>query len=51
MAARDVDALNAGYASLLLDAYLDDPESVPPEWRALFEQGGAADLLEHHPGL
>jgi 2-oxoglutarate dehydrogenase E1 component len=51
MAARDVDALNAGYASLLLDAYLDDPDSVPPEWRALFEQGGAAELLANHPGL
>ena len=36
----DVDLLNAGYASELLEQYLENPESVPPEWRALFEQGG-----------
>jgi 2-oxoglutarate dehydrogenase E1 component len=51
MAARDVDGLNAGYASLLLDDYLENPDAVPPEWRALFEQGGAAELLANHPGL
>ena len=51
MASRDVDGLNAGYASLLLDEYLENPEAVPAEWRALFEGGGAADLLAGHPGL
>ena len=33
MAHRDVDGLNAGYASLLLDEYLENPDSVPAEWR------------------
>ncbi len=51
MPPRDVDGLNAGYASLLLEDYLENPDAVPPEWRELFEQGGAAELLEHHPGL
>ena len=37
---RDVDGLNAGYARLLLDEYLENPEAVPPEWRALFEADG-----------
>jgi len=35
----DVDGVNAGYARLLLDDYLDNPESVPTEWRAYFESG------------
>jgi 2-oxoglutarate dehydrogenase E1 component len=56
---RDVDGVNAGYARLLLDEYLDNPEAVPPEWRALFENGdsavvrglpGIARLLERHAG-
>ncbi len=48
MAVDGVDALNAGYAQLLLDEYLEDPESVPPEWRELFESGDIALAL---PGL
>ena len=32
-----VDARNAGYVGMLLQEYLDNPGSVPPEWRALFE--------------
>src|SRR5215208_6077108 len=47
---RDVDGLNAGYAQLLLDDYLENPASVPPEWRALFEQGDSP-LFADHPGL
>ena len=47
---HDVDGVNAGYARLLLDEYLDNPESVPPEWRALFESG-QTDLLRGLPGL
>ena len=39
----DVDALNSGYASEILEQYLENPESVPSEWRALFESG-AVDL-------
>ena len=45
----DVDGVNAGYARLLLDEYLDNPEAVPPEWRAKFE--GDATLLRELPGL
>src|SRR5258706_8667515 len=29
----DVDGLNAGYASAILEQYLENPESVPSEWR------------------
>ncbi len=47
----DVDALNAGYASILLEQYLENPESVPSEWRALFESGGGAGLVSGLPGL
>src|SRR5581483_201705 len=58
MSMHDVDGLNAGYARLLLDEYLENPEAVSPEWRALFESGdgelvaavpGLARLLEHAP--
>src|SRR5438046_5081447 len=47
---HDVDGVNAGYARLLLDDYLDNPESVSPEWRALFESGDSA-LLRSLPGV
>src|SRR4051812_41650540 len=47
---RDVDALNAGYAGQLLEQYLENPSSVPPEWRALFERGDG-DLATALPGL
>jgi len=47
---HDVDGLNAGYARLLLDEYLENPESVPAEWRTLFEQGDG-DLVAGVPGL
>ena len=55
MSTHDVDGLNAGYARALLDEYLENPEAVPSEWRALFESGdssssrpipGIARLLE-----
>ncbi|MGE5272939.1 MAG: 2-oxoglutarate dehydrogenase E1 component [Verrucomicrobiota bacterium] len=46
----DVDGLNAGYASTILEQYLESPDSVPPEWRALFE-AGARDALATFPGL
>ena len=45
-----VDGLNAGYAQLLLDEYLSDPESVPREWRELFERGDG-ELAALRPGL
>ena len=47
---HDVDGLNAGYASTLLEQYLENPEAVPAEWRSLFESG-ASDLVATHPGL
>ena len=50
MSVRDVDGVNAGYAQALLEQYLENPEAVPQEWRALFESGDAG-LLEALPGL
>src|SRR5229473_898418 len=56
MSRPDVDGLNAGYAALVLEQYLDNPAAVPAEWCALFEsepeallsiQPGLARLLEH----
>jgi 2-oxoglutarate dehydrogenase E1 component len=47
---HDVDGVNAGYARLLLDEYLENPESVLPEWRALFESG-EAEVVTSLPGL
>jgi 2-oxoglutarate dehydrogenase E1 component len=50
MAGSDVDALNAGFAGQLLEQYLENPEAVPSEWRALFESGDST-LLATQPGL
>src|SRR2546425_11397160 len=50
MSMHDVDGLNAGYARALLDEYLENPEAVPSEWRALFESGDS-ELVATHPGL
>jgi 2-oxoglutarate dehydrogenase E1 component len=50
MSMQDVDGLNAGYASALLEEYLENPEAVPREWRSLFESG-ASELVAAHPGL
>ena len=50
MSTHDVDGLNAGYARALLDEYLENPEAVPSEWRALFESGDSA-LVATHPGI
>jgi 2-oxoglutarate dehydrogenase E1 component len=47
---HDVDGLNDGYARALLDEYLENPEAVPSEWRALFESG-ASELVASHPGI
>src|ERR1700747_1222724 len=46
----DVDGLNTGYAALLLEQYLDNPGSVPEEWRDLFESEPEL-LLQRQPGL
>src|SRR6476661_7178541 len=50
MTMHDVDGLNAGYANALLEQYLENPDGVPDEWRALFESG-ASELVATHPGL
>ncbi|HEY0415551.1 MAG TPA: 2-oxoglutarate dehydrogenase E1 component [Gaiellaceae bacterium] len=50
MSTHDVDGLNAGYARALLDEYLENPEAVPSEWRALFESGDST-LVASHPGI
>jgi 2-oxoglutarate dehydrogenase E1 component len=47
---EDVDGLNAGFARALLEEYLENPESVPPEWRSLFESGNS-EVVASHPGL
>src|SRR6266540_3588860 len=47
---HDVDGLNSGYARLLLEQYLESPETVPDEWRSLFESGDS-ELVASHPGL
>src|ERR1700690_2568247 len=44
------DGLNAGYAALLLEQYLDNPAAVPAEWRLLFESEPEL-LLASRPGL
>jgi 2-oxoglutarate dehydrogenase E1 component len=46
----DVDGLNAGFARDLLEEYLENPDSVPSEWRQLFESGDS-DIVATHPGL
>ena len=46
----DIDDLNSGYASALLEEYLENPEAVPAEWRALFESG-RSELAARLPGL
>jgi 2-oxoglutarate dehydrogenase E1 component len=46
----DIDGMNAGYAQDLLDAYLENPGSVSPEWRELFESRDS-ELVAGLPGL
>jgi 2-oxoglutarate dehydrogenase E1 component len=50
MSVHDVDGLNVGYARALFEEYLENPEAVPAEWRALFESGDP-ELLRSLPGL
>src|SRR4051794_21169615 len=47
---HDVDGLNAGFASAILEQYLENPDAVPAEWRELFESG-SSELVAAHPGL
>jgi len=50
VSSHDVDGLNSGYARVLLEDYLEDPDAVPHEWRELFESGQST-LVATHPGL
>ena len=50
MSTHEVDGLNSGYARLLLEQYLENPDAVPEEWRTLFESGDS-ELVATHPGL
>src|SRR4051812_10338694 len=50
MTSHEVDGPNSGYARLLLDQYLENPDAVPEEWRRLFESGDS-ELVATHPGL
>ncbi len=50
MSRPEVDGLNAGYAALLLEQYLENPAAVPSEWRDLFESA-PEQLLAVQPGL
>ena len=47
---KEVDGLNSGYARVVFEDYLENPDAVPAEWRALFESGDS-DLIAEHPGL
>jgi 2-oxoglutarate dehydrogenase E1 component len=45
-----MEGLNAGYAALLLEQYLENPAAVPSEWRDLFESA-PEEILAVQPGL
>ncbi len=45
-----MEGLNAGYAALLLEQYLENPAAVPSEWRDLFESA-PEEILTVQPGL
>src|SRR5438046_3050699 len=47
---RCVDGRNSGCSRALLGEYLENPEAVPAEWRALFESGDS-ELVATHPGI
>ncbi len=50
MSAHDVDGLNSGYARLLLEDYLEDPDAVPEEWRRS-SRAARPISIAGHPGL
>src|SRR3954471_22368842 len=50
MSRPEVDGLNAGYAALLLEQYLDNPSAVSVEWRTLFESA-PEEIIARRPGL
>ncbi len=50
MSQTDLTGLNAGYVAQLLEDYLENPASVPAEWRSVFERDAAA-VIGTLPGL
>ena len=40
------DSQNAAYAQAMFEEYARNPDSVPVEWRRLFENGGSLALAE-----
>src|SRR5437667_1485569 len=42
--ASERSGLNAGYVGVLREQYLDNPESVDPAWRAIFERADDSAL-------
>ncbi len=50
MSATDLSGPNAGLVAELLEDYLESPESVPPEWRRVFESDPEV-VLRALPGL
>ena len=48
--AQQSGGLNAGYIGQLLEQYLENPSSVDPQWRELFERADDG-VLEALPGL
>ena len=44
---NEVDGLNSGYERLVFEQYLENPDAVPAEWRALFESGDSRLVAEH----
>src|SRR5688500_5877592 len=40
------DSQNAAYAQAMFEEYARNPDSVPPEWRQLFKDGGSRALAE-----
>jgi 2-oxoglutarate dehydrogenase E1 component len=45
----EFDGLNAAYATSLLHDYLENPEAVPEEWRALLAERAASELGPARP--
>lgn len=42
-----IDAVNVGFVRELVDAYLEDPQAVPEEWRTFFDSASNGVLAEH----
>ena len=40
------DSQNAAYAQAMFEEYARNPDSVPAEWRKLFQNGGALAIAE-----